>query len=309
MSLRGPAAHAALIAMCGASPAAAQQVADTAFRPDVAPSAFTTAQGPRLAIDEGHRNFHTADGRYRAFADLARRDGYRVRPLTAPLSEVALATVDVLVLANALNPENEQRWTLPVSSAFSMAEIAAVRGWVADGGALLLIADHMPFAGAAADLAAAFGFELSNGFALDTLLPGAPIVFRHSDGSLATNAITAGRQIAEWVDSVVTFTGSAFRGPPDAIPLLTLRTSVVSLLPDTAWQFNDSTPRVAAGGWWQGAVARYGRGRIAVFGEAAMFTAQLAGPDRQPMGMNVPAAARNAQFALNLLHWLSGILD
>lgn len=306
-SWRAPAA--AVIGLLCASLANAQQVADTLFRPEVGDPAFGPDAGPVLAIDEGHRNFHTADGRYRAFAALARRDGYRVRPRAAPFSEQTLAAIDVLVIANALHPRNAEDWTLPVYSAFTAAEIAAVQAWVAGGGALLLIADHMPFPGAASDLAAAFGFELSNGFALDTLRPNEPIVFRRADGSLAANAISAGRNPAEAVDSVLTFTGEAFRGPPGAIPLLMLASSVVSLMPEAAWQFSDRTPRIPVGGWWQGAVAVHGRGRIAVFGEAAMFTAQVAGPERQPMGMNVPAAAQNAQFLLNLLHWLSGLID
>ena len=45
-----------------------------------------------------------------------------------------------------------------------------------------------------------------------------------------------------------------------------------------------------------------------MFGEAAMFSAQLAGPNRGPMGMNDPAAAQNPQFMLNVLHWLTGVL-
>jgi hypothetical protein len=48
---------------------------------------------------------------------------------------------------------------------------------------------------------------------------------------------------------------------------------------------------------------------VAVFGEAAMFSAQLAGPARMPMGMNHPLAKQNTQFALNVMHWLSGMLD
>jgi hypothetical protein len=303
------AATAVCVGLVGASLADAQQVADTSFRPAVGERAFGAGSGPVVAIDAGHRNFHTADGRYRAFAELARRDGYRVRSLAAPFSQASLAGIDVLVIANALHPRNEEDWTLPVRSAFTAVEIDAVRAWVAGGGALLLIADHMPFPGAAADLAAAFGFTLSNGFALDTVQPGAPIVFRRTDGSLAAGAVADGRSPAERVDSVVTFTGEAFRGPPDAMPLLTLRSSVVSLMPDTAWQFSDETPRIAVGGWWQGALAAHGRGRVAVFGEAAMFTAQVAGPERQPMGMNVPAAAQNAQLLLNVLHWMSGLLD
>lgn len=81
------------------------------------------------------------------------------------------------------------------------------------------------------------------------------------------------------------------------------------LLPIEAWQFSETTPGLSAKGLLQGAVARYGSGRVAVFGEAAMFTAQLAGPRRLPVGMNSPDAPQNAQFLLNVVHWLSGLLS
>ncbi|MGB0915797.1 MAG: hypothetical protein ACPGVI_06975, partial [Crocinitomicaceae bacterium] len=41
----------------------------------------------------------------------------------------------------------------------SKEEITFIKNWVKKGGKLVLIADHMPFAGAANDLAKAFGFE------------------------------------------------------------------------------------------------------------------------------------------------------
>jgi hypothetical protein len=44
---------------------------------------------------------------------------------------------------------------------------------------------------------------------------------------------------------------------------------------------------------------------LAVFGEAAMFSAQLAGPQKRPMGMNVPRAKQNCQLLLNVMHWLT----
>jgi hypothetical protein len=50
---------------------------------------------------------------------------------------------------------------------------------------------------------------------------------------------------------------------------------------------------------------RRGKGRVAVFGEAAMFSAQLEGALRSPMGMNLPAAAENSRFLLNLMRWLA----
>jgi hypothetical protein len=57
----------------------------------------------------------------------------------------------------------------------------------------------------------------------------------------------------------------------------------------------------------QGAYMNYGKGRIVVFGEAAMFTAQLQGKNK--IGMNEKSASQNAQFLLNTLHWLDGILE
>ncbi|HXG65262.1 MAG TPA: hypothetical protein VNO70_09145 [Blastocatellia bacterium] len=53
---------------------------------------------------------------------------------------------------------------------------------------------------------------------------------------------------------------------------------------------------------------RYGKGRVALFGEAAMVSAQLGGPGRQPMGMNAPVAGQNYRFLFNVPHWLSGLL-
>ena len=40
-----------------------------------------------------------------------------------------------------------------------------------------------------------------------------------------------------------------------------------------------------------------------------MFSAQIAGAERRPMGMNAPMAEQNARFVLNVLHWLSGVID
>ena len=61
----------------------------------------------------------------------------------------------------------------------------------------------------------------------------------------------------------------------------------------------------------QGAVIHYGKGRVAVFGEAAMFSAQeyITNDERVLMGMNRSDAAQNPQFLLNVMHWLSGLLE
>jgi hypothetical protein len=82
---------------------------------------------------------------------------------------------------------------------------------VKNGGRLLLIADHMPFAGAAHDLAQSFGFEFFNCFAMDNRRRNFERFYKGNE-SLAENEITQG------VDTVVTFTGSAFKIPKGATP-------------------------------------------------------------------------------------------
>ena len=287
------------------------QIPDTSFTPAIAHPAYTSADGPVVCLDEGHFNFHTSTGRFLPFAETLRRDGYVVRAVSAPLSSSeALAGCQVLVIANALSKANQDHWTLPAYSAFSEAEIASVAQWVRDGRSLLLIADHMPFPGSAADLAAAFGILFSNGFATDSSRIPHRLVFRRTDGSLGDHPITHGRAAAERIDSVMTFVGQAFRaqaGVP-VTALLVLPPKALLLMPSTAWKFSDKTPQLPASGLLQGAVAVFGRGRLAVFGEAAMFSAQVTGIDREPMGMNVPEASQNVQFLLNVVHWLSGVL-
>jgi hypothetical protein len=279
-----------------------------------------------ILVDAAHFNTHTMEGRYQALAELARLDGYRVRSSSAPFSRNSLSRVRILVIANALHERNRIRepwgptnWSLPTPSAFAPEEIQAVRDWVREGGGLLLASDHMPFAGAAADLAAAFGVELNNGFAIDEQVErelgdtasavARVTVFRREDGGLAEHPITDGRGEAERVDAVAAFAGHALRVDGEAEPLLILGPSMVSLMPTVSWEFPPDTPRASAAGWLQGVALRFGEGRVAVFGEVGLFGVQKTGVTGEPVGMNAPSAAQNPQFLLNLLHWLSGLLD
>jgi hypothetical protein len=171
----------------------------------------------------------------------------------------------------------------------------------------------MPFPGAAGDLGRAFGVEFSNGFAGLKDETGArppfigPMAFTIANGTLKKGPWSEGRSAQERVESVMTFTGSAFYPGPKVTPVLVLPGGFVSLTPEGAFQFKPETPRVPVAGWCQGAVLSAGKGRVAIFGEAAMFTAQLAGPAKNPMGMNAPEAKENYQFLLNVIHWLSSV--
>ena len=56
----------------------------------------------------------------------------------------------------------------------------------------------------------------------------------------------------------------------------------------------------------QGLALTFGKGRVVVMGEAAELSAQLIGTER--FGMNTPGLD-NRQLALNIMHWLSGLLE
>lgn len=288
-----------LLSMVSITPLYGQQMGDPGFNPVIKNPAYPEGEGPVIAIDGAHNNFHTIDGRYAPFARLLEKDGFRLTGFDKKFTQENLAGVDILVISNALNDEDVQQWVVPNPSAFTDEEIDALVQWVEKGGSLFLIADHMPFPGAAEELAARFGFTFNNGFAFDTTRQG-PMVFSKENGLLQSDPITEG------IDSVASFTGQGFQIPDGARPLLLFGSGVLSLMPDTAWAFSPETPRISLGGWSQGAVMPFGNGRLAVFGEAAMFTAQVAGPNRIKMGMNADIASQNYLFLIKLVRWLAG---
>ena len=286
----------------------AQQIGDPDFNPPIFNPAYATGEGSQVYIDEAHNNFHSKDGRYKPFADLLTRDGYVVKALKDTIGKNTLDSVDILVIANALNIRNIEDWTLPTPSAFTKDEIKNIVKWVDEGGSLFLIADHMPFPGAVSELASQFGFKLNNGFAFDTASTGFDL-FTHKDGTLKNNLITNGRDDSEMVDSIYSFTGEAFQVPEDAVPVLTMNDNFIAMIPDTAWNFKEDTPKISIAGWSQGAVENFGKGKVAVWGEAAMFSAQIAGQNKTKVGMNTPEAKHNYQLLLNVIHWLDGVIE
>jgi len=300
----------ALCAAClGSVPVWSAQIGDPNADVSVTAPAFAKDKGPLVAIDAGHENFHTIDGRYGPFARLLSNDGFRVTGRTGPFTRESLKDTSILVIANALNPANRGAWTLPTPSAFTPAEIEVVKAFVENGGSLLLIADHMPFGGAAADLAQAFGVTYYNGFAFYVPDPQAPEVFTVEQGLVGDDIILRGRAPSAPVTRIMTFTGSAFRAPASARRLLSLGKDHVILTPQTAWVFLPDTPRMPAAGLLQGAALTVGKGRVAFFGEAAMFTAQIDDADPNfKTGFTVPGAESNKQFALNVARWLAGQL-
>ena len=284
----------------------AQQMYDPSYIPVVGEIAFQQGMGPIVFIDEAHNNYHTMDGRYKPFADLLKAHNCSVIPSKDIVTTGQLQKCDIFVIANALAPRNLEDWSLPVDDAFGAGEIVALDNWVREGGSLFLIADHMPMPGAIDRLARRFGVIFSNGFAWYQGKSSRGLLFVKENETLCRHWITETLLDNRAVDSIVTFTGSAFRVEVAHRPLLLFGEDMISLEPVKAWEFPEGTRRVQIEGWRQGAAIEHGKGRVVVFGEAAMFTAQKGGDSSMPVGMQTPAAARNAQLLVNIIRWLAG---
>jgi hypothetical protein len=292
-----------LTLICWPGTGFAQQLADPEFNTAVERPAYKSNL-PRVLFDEAHNNFHTTTGRYKPFANLIISDGYRVMVNRNPFSEESLGSFKILVIANAIGAEemDDEGADRP---AFTEEECEAVHRWVRGGGSLLLIADHAPFGGAAEILAKRFGVEMSKGYTYDSehSEKDAPslLIFSRENKLLLDHPITQGRSATERISRVLTFTGQSLKGPEGSAPFLQLADTATDK-PDRA-----STAEVSAAGRAQGIAFKAGKGRVVVMAEAAMLSAQIAGPMKRRMGMNVQGTD-NKQLALNIMHWLSGLL-
>ena len=284
------------------------QAPDYHFQPEISHPAYPKGEGPVIYYDQAHNNLHTLDGRFYATARLLEADGYILKALTENFSKPGiLEDCRILIVFNALHDNNLYNWTNPTFSAFTEFEIKHVKTWVASGGSLLLVVDHMPVSGAAYELAKEFGFELKNGHAK----PKEPMdmYFRRSDYSLGDNLITNGRSIHERVDSFLAFDGSGFLIPQEAVSILTFDSLYHQWEPERVWDM-DSVEPYPIEGYSLGAYREFDKGKIVVYGEAMMFTAQLgAGLSWVKIGMNSPKSPDNYQLLLNTIHWLDGLMD
>lgn len=281
------------------------QMADPNFNASVANPIYKK-NGARVLFDEAHNNFHTTGGRYKPFADLITNDGYRITPNREKFSATTLRTYRVLVISNALGSPRmgDEAASDP---AFSEAECDAVRDWVQSGGSLLLIADHAPMGSANQILAKRFDVDMSKRYTRDEQNADKEannagfIVYTAESGRLARHPITQGRNPREEIKKVIAFTGQSLKGPPNSVAFMKLADTAQDVMP------GPNNAPVSAAGRAQGIAMKFGRGRVVVLGEAGMLSAQVAGPQRVPFGMNRPGLD-NRQLALNIMHWLSGKL-
>jgi hypothetical protein len=287
-----------------------RQGTDPAFNAHVVHPAYVNRR-PRVLFDEAHNNADTASGRYKPFADLITSDGYSVVPGSRRFSKSALAGYNILVIVNAAGPESKRD-----ASPFTEEECDAVRDWVSAGGALLLISDNAPYSAAVAKVSERFDVELTNGYTVDTSKYNketedqSELVFTRVDGLLGEHPINMGRDATERINRIISFSGTSLKGPKGSVPFLKLADTAMDVLPPDRKPTPDNPSpdhrQVSAAGRAQGVALTFSKGRVVVLGEAAMLTAQVALRGFR-FGMNLPGID-NRQLALNIMHWLSGLL-
>ena len=202
------------------------------------------------------------------------------------------------------------------------ADLLAADGYIVVAGkqpfsaeSLLLIADHSPYGATAARLSARFGVEMGTGYAWQTTTgtpPTTTIVHTRESSGLGRN-----HPITQGINRVAAFTGQSLSVPPGATALLQFGQSSYEsagneVQADMA-AFQSGKPHKARSiaGRAQGVALDYGKGRVVIMGEAAMFSAQVARftepngrVNETKMGMNV-AGNDNRQFLVNIMKWLT----
>jgi hypothetical protein len=281
------------------------------------PSAQTPA-ARRVMLDEAHHNIMaTASGGYRPLVRLLTDAEYVVTPNRLPFSRGTLATTDVVITANPNGADEQASPAARAASAFSDSEIDAVDEWVRGGGGLLRATDHYPTGAAARRLAERVGVKLSGGWTDDPANrrmvagPGpmfGQLVFSLENGLLTDHAITRGRYDTEQIEGVSTVIGESIEGPPGSVALLRLSPTAVDWIPSRApleTLNSDSRPpskdfnpcpscdHISAAGRSQAVAFVAGRGRVVVVAEMGSL-----------IDYTVPGM-QNAQFALNIVRWLS----
>ena len=161
-----------------------------------------------------------------------------------------------------------------------------------------------------------WAFDHASGGGITTQLD-----FSRDNGLLGEHPILRGRDASEEVRHIRSFTGQSLGVPAGATILMKLSPTARDAPTPADLDAEDAAVKLpgspgsgqrstAVAGHAQGLAMPYGKGKVVVLGEAALFSAQVVRYDdgrEMKFGMNVPGND-DRQFALNVLHWLSGAL-
>lgn len=283
------------------------QRADMSTDMTVKVPAFSSRASPIVLFDADHQNFHDLESTFKPFATLLRNDGVTLRSHTEAFTLEVLEGADLLIITNAMGPDQN------TTSAFTQSEIKSLIEWVRTGGSLLLIADHDPFGSAASALADAFGVGMESVWTVDTLRMNEAIgkstwlEFTRDNEGLGSHPILNPGSSESRINRVITFTGQSLSFDSTWAPILQLSESARNYYTrDNASVISaDVSTYFPVPGQAQLIAREYGAGRIVIAGEAAMFTAQEVRIFFKTMraGFNY-AGYDNKQLILNIVQWL-----
>ncbi len=318
------------------------------YRPPAFQPAFPMGGGPKVLFDEAHHNFHTISpilggrytGRYFAFGELLKADGYRVSINKSKFTKETLKGFSVLVISGAAPAPfvvcNKDRGIFVPNSkssgpAFTAEEVTAVRQWVHNGGSLLLATDHVPFGFNAGMLSAAFGVVSSDGLVVDSQretytkanrgIPADglhPIISETGFGpaGLTVRTFGAGALISPTGATVLLrYSGAALNAQMDIYAWIAFNeilrligsvptASVVELLYALSLM-NEGSVKIGSAGFQAAGVAvDAGKGRVVVLADQAMLTEQEANGELTGGLVVSGSDLGNTQFVLNVMRWL-----
>lgn len=285
----------------------AQQRAIEGFSFNNTSPAWDKGKGPKVII---HRAVspYAQRGSFDPFKILSTSDGLTVNYLDRAIDKVTLSNTAILVIPNAYTNDYRQYSTLEAPSVYSDVEIALIKNWVQEGGSLLVLADHSPFAGGTIKLADAFGFSYMTGHTLNksslSNRVNVNIDFSRENGLLADHPITNGSTGRKKISHYFAFGGQAIIAAKGAASILTTPNHFETMLGFSAKNDFYSAPRLPTGGQSQGAAMDYGKGRLVIMGETGGFTAQIIA-GRVPFGFENPEADENKEFILATMRWLA----
>jgi hypothetical protein len=291
-----------------------QQVNDSSFNTHLINPAYSNRH-PLVLIDAGHYNAFVTLNRIQPFSNLIRADGCNVDIVKRRFSPNLLSNYDICVIFTAQGGSDESDST--EFSAFSDSEIEALVNWIKNGGSLLFGVDHSPFNYAGNKLLESLGIGLSFGRIEDSVFSEGGIesgsdgrrgslIFSRQNELLGNHVITSGRNYQEQINKVVTDGGQALKPPKGSITLFRIS--------NTAYNSgigNSDSYRMPVGGYNAQAIAfTLGKGRAVITADCSMWTAQLVKLNNNWVKYGMSRTdTDNRQFALNVMHWLSHIIN
>jgi hypothetical protein len=293
----------------------AQQINDSLFNTRVADPAYKN-QRPRVLIDAAHFNlFSTTTNRIEPLTKLLEADGYLVDTASTRFTKDLLSNHQILVILTAIgaSPQSDSSYF----SAFTDSEIEVLYNWIRNGGSLLFGVDHSPYNYAGERLLRRLGVGIRFGVIEDSVyseggLEKGPdgrrenLVFTRENRLLGNHPIVAGRNTAEAIVKVGISSGQSIKPPRGG--------SVLFQLSPKAYNTgvgSSITYRKPIGVYNASAIAfQLGNGRVVITSDCSMWTAQLVklGDKWIEFGM-ARKDLDNRQFALNVVHWLSHLIN